>query len=115
MKRISPVLQKIIKHRITKYLVEDEVVMNWSILKKCILMLTLGCGVHLTWLGWDIFVLFNPEYWQYVQLERVHTQVILNSSFLAILLALIYPCYKFQSNPLVERKMPYLAVGPYVI
>lgn len=115
MKRISPVLQKIIKHRITKYLVEDEVVMNWSILKKCILMLTLGCGVHLTWLGWDIFVLFNPEYWQYVQLERVHTQVILNSSFLVILLALIYPCYKFQGNPLVERYLPYLAVGTFVI
>lgn len=115
MKRISPVLQKMLKHSLTKYLVEDEVVMNWSILKKCILMLSLGCGVHLTWLGWDIFVLLNPQYWQYVQLERVYIQIILNSSFLVILLALIYPCYKFQGNRLVERYLPYLAVGTFVI
>jgi diguanylate cyclase (GGDEF)-like protein len=115
MKRISPVLEKLLRHRITKYLVEDEVVMNWGILKKCILMLALGCGVHLTWLGWDIFVLLHPEYWQYVQLSQVQSQVILNSSFLLILLALIYPCYRFQGNRLVERYLPYLAVGIFVI
>lgn len=115
MKRISPVLEKVLRHRIKKYLVEDEVVMNWRILKKCILMLTLGCGVHLTWLGWDLFVLFNPEYWQYVQIERVHSQVVLNGSFLLILAVLIYPCYKFQGNRLVERYLPYLAVGTFVV
>lgn len=115
MKRISPVLEKVLRHRIKKYLVEDEVVMNWRILKKCILMLTLGCGVHLTWLGWDLFVLFNPEYWQYVQIERVHSQVVLNGSFLLILALLIYPCYKFQGNRLVERYLPYLAVGTFVV
>jgi hypothetical protein len=101
MKRISPVLEKVLRHRIKKYLVEDEVVMNWRILKKCILMLTLRCGVHLTWLGWDLFVLFNPEYWQYVHIERVYSQVVLNGSFLLILALLIYPCYKFQGNRLV--------------
>ena len=89
--------------------------MNWRILKKCILMLTLGCGVHLTWLGWDIFVLLNPEYWQYVHLERVYTQITLNSSFLVILFLLIFPCYKFQGNQLIERYLPYMAVGTFVI
>ena len=33
MKRISPALQAIFKYKITKYLVEEEVVMNWGILK----------------------------------------------------------------------------------
>ncbi|GAA5555572.1 hypothetical protein Asch01_00262 [Acinetobacter schindleri] len=30
MKRISPALQAIFKYKITKYLVEDEVVINWG-------------------------------------------------------------------------------------
>lgn len=46
MKRMSAVLQKFQNHRLKKYLIEDEVVMNWGILKKCILMLALGCGIY---------------------------------------------------------------------
>ncbi|TSH75841.1 GGDEF domain-containing protein [Acinetobacter sp. RF15A] len=90
MKQIRGLLAKILRLRIKKYLIEDEVVINWGILKKCILMLVLGCIVHLSWLSWDLFVLFHPEYWQYVQIKLIHLQLILDSSFLLVLLALIY-------------------------
>jgi hypothetical protein len=106
MKRISPALQAIFKYKITKYLVEEEVVMNWGILKKCILMLVLGCGIHLSWMLWDIFVLLSPEYWQYVDISVAKMQIILNSLFLLILLCLIYPCYKFRNNTRIERYLP---------
>ena len=115
MKRISPALQAIFKYKITKYLVEEEVVMNWGILKKCILMLVLGCGIHLSWMLWDIFVLLSPEYWQYVDISVAKMQIILNSLFLLILLCLIYPCYKFRNNTRVERYLPYISVGIFVV
>ncbi|QIC65434.1 GGDEF domain-containing protein [Acinetobacter schindleri] len=115
MKRISPALQAIFKYKITKYLVEEEVVMNWGVLKKCILMLVLGCGIHLSWMLWDIFVLLSPEYWQYVDISVAKMQIILNSLFLLILLCLIYPCYKFRNNTRIERYLPYISVGIFVV
>jgi len=72
MKRMSAVLQKFQNHRLKKYLIEDEVVMNWGILKKCILMLALGCGIHISWLSWDLFVLSHPQYWQHVHIDVVN-------------------------------------------
>ncbi len=114
MKPISPVLQALFKYDITKYLVEEEVVMNWGVLKKCILMLALGCGIHVSWLIWDIFVLLNPQYWQYVNISIVRQQVNTNSIFLLILLFLIYPCYKFRNNLQVERYLPFFAIGIFV-
>ena len=115
MKQIRGLLAKILRLRIKKYLIEDEVVINWGILKKCILMLVLGCIVHLSWLSWDLFVLFHPEYWQYVQIKLIRLQLILDSSFLLILLALIYPCYKWQGHARAERYLPHLTVGVFVI
>lgn len=115
MKRISPIFQPVFKQKIAKYLIEDEVVMNWGILKKCILILALGCGIHLTWLIWDIFVLTHPEYWQYVNIHVVRSQVQLNALFLVTLLLLIYPCYRYQGHLTVERYLPYLAIGIFSI
>ncbi len=114
MKRISPMFRALVKQKVAKYLFQDDVVMNWSVLKKCILMLVLGCAVHLSWLAWDVFVLFSPEYWQFVNVDIVRSQLSLNSLFFFILLFLIYPCYKYQDNRMVESFLPYLAVGIFV-
>lgn len=107
--------QSILKHKITKYLVEYEVIMNWGVLKKCILMLTLGCGIHLSWLAWDAFVIWHPEYWSFVNIDIVRSQLQLNSLFFLILLLLIYPCYQYQGHKQAEKYLPYIAVGLFVI
>lgn len=39
----------------------------------------------------------------------------MNGLFLLALVLLIYPCYKFQGNALIERYFPYLAVGIFVV
>ncbi len=95
MKRMSAVLQKFQNHRLKKYLIEDEVVMSW--------------------LSWDLFVLSHPQYWQHVHIDVVCSQVHMNGLFLLALVLLIYPCYKFQGNALIERYFPYLAVGIFVV
>ncbi|ANF80739.1 diguanylate cyclase [Acinetobacter sp. NCu2D-2] len=114
MKDSASTLQYALKHKITKYLVEEEVIMNWGVLKKCILMLALGCGIHLSWLAWDIFVIMQPQYWNFVNIDLVHSQLRMNSMFLLGLAVLIYPCYKFQGNKKVESFLPYLAIGLFV-
>ncbi|ENU37997.1 GGDEF domain-containing protein [Acinetobacter johnsonii] len=89
--------------------------MNWSTLKKCILMLVLACIIHVAWLGWDSFILLNPQYWQVVNLDIVRIQFVLNSIFLLTLSGLIYPCYVLHDRVWVQRFLPYVAIGIFVI
>lgn len=35
-------------------------------------MLALGCGIHISWLSWDLFVLSHPQYWQHVHIDVVN-------------------------------------------
>ena len=54
MNKNSPPRDVLEKHKITKFLIENEAIMNWNILQKCILMLILGAAVHVTWIIWTV-------------------------------------------------------------
>lgn len=107
--------KKLNKNKLSQYLLEEEVIMNWSTLKKCILMLALACSIHIAWLSWDAFILLNPQYWHVVNIEFVRIQFVLNSIFCLALLGLIYPCYALQDRIWVQRFLPYVAIGIFVI
>lgn len=81
MNSLASSSKKLNKNKLSHYLLEEEVIMNWSTLKKCILMLILACIIHIAWLGWDSFILLNPQYWQVVNLDIVRIQFVLNSIF----------------------------------
>lgn len=65
--------------------------MNWDTLKKCILILVLGCCVNLIWLVWETYVLLNSEYWHVVNVQLLRHKLVINSIFFITLLGLIYP------------------------
>jgi len=111
----SPNITFPFKEKIAKYLLEDGVVMNWSVLNKCILMLILGSLVHLIWIFWKIFVLFTPEVWQWVNLPLLKLQLELNILTLAVFIGLIYPCSVWRKKAWVQQCLPYLSVGILVI
>ena len=115
MNSLASSSKKLHKNKLSHYLLEEEVIMNWSTLKKCILMLVLACIIHVAWLGWDSFILLNPQYWQVVNLDIVRIQFVLNSIFLLTLSGLIYPCYVLHDRVWVQRFLPYVAIGIFVI
>ncbi len=115
MKKKLTIHETIFKKNLGKYLIEDEVVMNWNILKKCMLMLILGAMVHLTWIIWKSFILFTPTLWPWVNLPLLKSQLMLNSFFLVLLICLIWPCYVWSNKRWVKVILPYLAVGLFVI
>ena len=115
MNSLAVASKKLTKNKLSRYLLEEEVIMNWSTLKKCILMLILACTIHIAWLGWDTFILMNPQYWQVVNIEFVGIQFVLYSIFWLVLLGLIYPCYALQDRAWVQRFLPYVAIGIFVI
>ena len=115
MKMQSNIRDVILRNKITQYLLEDEVVMNWSILKKCMLMLILGSAIHLIWIVWKAAIILSPELWQWVNLPLVKSQLWTNIVFFVLLIGLIWPCYAWKNSPKVQKILPYLAVGIFVI
>lgn len=107
--------EAISKHKIIQYMLEDEVIMNWNILKKCVLMLILGAAVHLTWIIWKSIILLSPSLDQWVNVPLVQCQLIMNCFFFVALLLMIWPCYAWQHKRWVRRILPYLSVGLFVI
>ncbi|NNH87282.1 GGDEF domain-containing protein [Acinetobacter terrae] len=111
----SPNLSSSLKEKIAKYLIEDEVVMNWSVLNKCILMLILGSLVHVIWIVWKVFVLVSPNVWQWVNLPLLKLQLGLNILTLMVFIGLIYPCSVWRKKPPVQQWLPYVCVAIFVI
>lgn len=111
----SSIRDMILRNRIAQYLLEDEVVMNWSILKKCMLMLMLGSAIHLLWIIWKFYVYVTPELWQWVNLDLIHSQLWTNIVFFCLMVLLIWPCYAGKDNPKIQLILPYLSVGLFVI
>jgi len=101
--------------KLSHYLLEEEVIMNWDTLKKCILILVLGCCVNLIWLVWETYVLLNSEYWHVVNVQLLRHKLVINSIFFITLLGLIYPCYALQKQAWVKRFLPYIAIGILII
>lgn len=101
--------------KLSRYLLEEEVIMNWDTLKKCILILVLGCCVNLIWLVWETFVFLNSDYWHVINVELLHHKFVINSIFFITLLGLIYPCYALQRQAWVQRFLPYIAIGILII
>ena len=101
--------------KLSHYLLEEEVIMNWDTLKKCILILVLGCCVNLIWLVWETYVLLNSEYWHVVNVQLLRHKLVINSIFFIMLLGLIYPCYALQKQAWVKRFLPYIAIGILII
>ena len=101
--------------KLSHYLLEEEVIMNWDTLKKCILILFLGCCVNLIWLVWETYVLLNSEYWHVVNVNLLRHKLVINSIFFITLLGLIYPCYALQKQAWVQRFLPYIAIGILII
>ena len=94
----SNIRDVILRNKITQYLLEDEVVMNWSILKKCMLMLILGSAIHLIWIVWKAAIILSPDLWQWVNLPLVKSQLWTNIVFFVLLIALIWPCYAWKNS-----------------
>lgn len=115
MNKNSPMREVIQKHKITKFLIENEAIMNWNILKKCILMLILGSAVHVTWVIWKVSVLLMPDLWQWVDLPLLKFQLGLNIVFLVLMLLTIYPCYAWSERPWAKIFLPYISVGLFVV
>lgn len=103
------------KAKIAKYLLEDEVIMNWSVLNKCILILILGSLVHVIWIIWKSFILLSPNLWDFVHLPLLKLQLKLDILFFCLLIIMIFPCTYWHKKKWAQQWLPYLSIGILVL
>ncbi|WP_436899305.1 GGDEF domain-containing protein [Acinetobacter gyllenbergii] len=89
---------------------EHHIVVNWTILKKSILLLILAAFMNLFWISWDIFVLINTQYYEWVHLNLVRSQLWTSLLMLVVLLLLIIPCHLFREQLWAQSILPILSV-----
>ncbi|TCM68737.1 diguanylate cyclase (GGDEF)-like protein [Acinetobacter calcoaceticus] len=98
-----------------QFLMQNNIIMSWSNLRKCILILALACGAHILWIVWKIYVFQTPELWQWVNLPMLKFQLILNAFSLLCLALLIIPCAVFTGRKWAERNFPYIIISVFVL
>jgi diguanylate cyclase (GGDEF)-like protein len=89
---------------------EHEPLINWNMLKKCILLLILASLMSLFGIIWDSFVLLNPFTWQWVNLPLVRSKLWTNVIMLFVFLSLIMPCFIYKDKSWVQEIIPILSV-----
>ena len=104
-----------LKAKIAKYLLEDEVIMNWSILNKCILILILGSLVHIIWIIWKSFILLSPNLWNFIHLPLLKLQLKLDILFCCLLILMVFPCAYWHKKRWAQQWLPYLSIGILVL
>lgn len=107
--------QSFSRQNIMKYLIEDEVIMNWDILKKSILILCLGAAIHVVWIVWKCYVLSTPQLAQWVNIPLVKEQIVVNFVFFVLHLLLIYGCVHYKNSITAKRILPFFVVATLVI
>lgn len=95
-------------------ILHNNIIMNWSNLNKCILILSLACTMHLLWLFWKIFILLTPSLWHWVDMSLLKFQIYLNLASFFLLLFLILPCWLFQGKQWAETALPYAILNIFV-
>ena len=99
-----------------KNLIDDfHEIVNWSPLKRCIMMLILAIGANILWLFWKGFVLFSPELHKYINYNLIKILMVCNTCFILILMSLIYPCYKLKNQDKAQFYLPYICVATFVL
>lgn len=97
------------------HLFEQHLIVNWTILKKCILLLILAAVMNLFWIIWDIYVLLNASTWPWVNLKLVRSQLWTSMIMLVVLLGLILPCHFYRHQNWVQEFVPLFSIQVFSV
>lgn len=96
-------------------LIQQHMLVNWSNLNKCMLVLFLSILEHFLWIIWKFFIIYTPSVWQWVNLELIKTQIQMNLISLTIIILLIMPCILLRRKPWAERFLPYIILTSFAL
>lgn len=85
-------------------------ILNWSPIKKCLLMLSMALLIHSDWLAWKLYLYFTPELWRFVNTQLLLEQLLVNLLILPALALFMLLCWLLQGYQKAELILPYVSV-----
>lgn len=105
-------IPKIIKNPF-QYFIQHHILMNWTNLSKCILILGLTILEHFLWIFWKLYIIYTPELWIWVDLNLLKLQISLNIIALLAIFLLIACCVWLRKKLWAEKIIPYVIVTSF--
>lgn len=93
-----------------QHFLKHHMLINWSNLNKCILVLSLTIFEHFLWIIWKLYIIYTPAIWQWVNLDVIKSQLTLNVVSLLIVIALIILCIVLRQRSWAESFLPYFVL-----
>lgn len=105
-------IPKIIKNPF-QYFIQHHILMNWTNLSKCILILGLTIFEHFLWIFWKLYIIYSPELWVWADLNLLKLQIRLNIIALLAISLLIACCVWLRKKLWAEKIIPYVIVTSF--
>ena len=96
-------------------LLQNQLLSNWTLLNKTMLILSLSIFINLFMLAWDLFVLYHPQFYPWVNLAVIHTHLWLGMIFMSVFIGLLLLCHFCSQQHWVEKFMPMLSVQLFTL
>lgn len=94
---------------------QNQLLRNWTLLNKSMLILSLSIFINLFMLAWDLFVLYHPQFYPWVNLAVIHTHLSLGMIFMSVFIGLLLLCHFCSQQRWVEKFMPMLSVQLFTL
>ena len=94
---------------------QNQLLRNWTLLNKTMLILSLSIFINLFMLAWDLFVLYHPQFYPWVNLAVIHTHLSLGMIFMSVFIGLLLLCHFCSQQRWVEKFMPMLSVQLFTL
>ena len=94
---------------------QNQLLRNWTLLNKTMLILSLSIFINLFMLAWDLFVLYQPQFYPWVNLSVIHTHLSLGMIFMSVFIGLLLLCHFCSQQRWVEKFMPMLSVQLFTL
>ena len=94
---------------------QNQLLRNWTLLNKTMLILSLIIFINLFMLAWDLFVLYQPQFYPWVNLAVIHTHLSLGMIFMSVFIGLLLLCHFCSQQRWVEKFMPMLSVQLFTL
>ena len=94
---------------------QNQLLRNWTLLNKTMLILSLSIFINLFMLAWDLFVFYHPQFYPWVNLAVIHTHLSLGMIFMSVFIGLLLLCHFCSQQRWVEKFMPMLSVQLFTL
>lgn len=93
----------------------DSMILNWSPLKKSILVLLLGGSDQMVWLLWCLHAYLNPQVEQWFNMEYLYLHMCILSTTLVLFFVFARFAYIYRDVSAIQKYFPYFAVSYFAL